>query len=581
MQVRWRIPAVIAALCALGACEEPTRVVARAHAVQPPARDAAAVGFATDLGNLGGSELWARSINDNGVAMGVGLDASGATRSWVSRSGGMMTVGPQLWADGAVGALFAINDAGEIAGERPTSATSGDQPFVAEPGGQIIDLPAGAYRVGGAYAINSAGDAAGWYAVGGGSYHAAYWPKGGQLVDLGTLGGSNSWALGMNDRGEVVGYRDMPDHSQRGFYWSAATGMIDVGNATIVDINNHGVAVGDYMGSQLGAFTWTMQGGVHPISMPSGIINFNVAAINDNGIFVGSCFGTEDGRACAGSESQGIFYVSEEGEERSDMNAVNDHNVALGTLEVIDGRSRAVEWQLPGGSTPTDATPPVVTPTLAGTLGLNGWYTSDVALTWSENDPESGVASTSGCDPVTVSQDAAGASFTCSATNGAGLSATGSVTVKRDATPPVVAYSGNAGSYTVDQTVAITCAASDATSGLASSSCANVTGDAYTFPLGTNSFSASASDVAGNSASASTSFTVIVTPQSLAALTQRWVSNAGVASSLDAKLQAAASANPHAKAGAIGAYVNELQAQSGKTIAPDKAAILESLAAAL
>src|SRR4051812_3879876 len=36
-----------------------------------------------------------------------------------------------------------------------------------------------------------------------------------------------------------------------------------------------------------------------------------------------------------------------------------------------------------------DATPPVVEPTVSGTHGDNGWYTSDVDVTWSVSDPDS------------------------------------------------------------------------------------------------------------------------------------------------------------------------------------------------
>ena len=34
----------------------------------------------------------------------------------------------------------------------------------------------------------------------------------------------------------------------------------------------------------------------------------------------------------------------------------------------------------------SDDTPPVITPSISGTLGSNGWYTSDVTVSWSVND---------------------------------------------------------------------------------------------------------------------------------------------------------------------------------------------------
>lgn len=180
-----------------------------------------------------------------------------------------------------------------------------------------------------------------------------------------------------------------------------------------------------------------------------------------------------------------------------------------------------------------DASAPVITPSVVGTLGLGGWYTSNIVVSFSTADATSGVASTSaGCAPITTSVDNAGTTYSCTAANGAGLSATQIVSAKRDATKPNIGYTGNLGTYTVDQTVAITCAASDAMSGIASSTCANISGSAYAFVIGANTYSATAKDVAGNTNAASTSFTVKVTPASLCTLVQRFVTKAGIAKSL-------------------------------------------------
>lgn len=234
--------------------------------------------------------------------------------------------------------------------------------------------------------------------------------------------------------------------------------------------------------------------------------------------------------------------------------------------------------------TVVDTTPPVIDPTLTGILGNGDWYRSDVGLGWSVTDPESEVTSKTGCDSSTATADTAGTTFTCTATS-AGGTASKSATVKRDATPPTIAYSGNAGTYTVDQIVNITCSASDNLSGIASDSCQNIVGPAYSLPLGANTFSATATDVAGNVGSGSTTFTVKVTGASLGALVQSFVSQPGVASSMLAKLRAAEAAaargNASAKAGAIGAFINEVQAQSGKTLTAEQAATLIRLARAM
>ena len=68
-------------------------------------------------------------------------------------------------------------------------------------------------------------------------------------------------------------------------------------------------------------------------------------------------------------------------------------------------------------------------------------------------------------------------------------------------------------------------------------------------------------------------------------LTRQYVTRVGVASSLIAKLNAAEKAEERgdleAKAGALGAYINELGAQSGKTLTAEQAEFLIGLASEL
>ncbi|MGI8745944.1 MAG: FG-GAP-like repeat-containing protein [Bryobacteraceae bacterium] len=85
-----------------------------------------------------------------------------------------------------------------------------------------------------------------------------------------------------------------------------------------------------------------------------------------------------------------------------------------------------------------DATPPVVVPQITGTLGGNGWYRSNATVSWSVTDPESGIASSSGCGPTTLTTDTAGVTLTCSAINGAGLSKSVAVSIKIDKTAPTI-----------------------------------------------------------------------------------------------------------------------------------------------
>jgi len=85
-----------------------------------------------------------------------------------------------------------------------------------------------------------------------------------------------------------------------------------------------------------------------------------------------------------------------------------------------------------------DVTPPVIVPNISGTLGNNGWFQSNVPASWSVTDPESGIASSSGCGQTTLTTDTRGVALTCSATNGVGISSSVPVTIKIDKTNPVL-----------------------------------------------------------------------------------------------------------------------------------------------
>jgi large repetitive protein len=84
---------------------------------------------------------------------------------------------------------------------------------------------------------------------------------------------------------------------------------------------------------------------------------------------------------------------------------------------------------------PGDPTPPVVTPVITGTLGLNGWYTTNVTVNWTVTDPESIILSTTGCNAVTFTTSTTGTTLTCSAESDGGTT-TVLKTFKVDKTAP-------------------------------------------------------------------------------------------------------------------------------------------------
>jgi hypothetical protein len=88
-----------------------------------------------------------------------------------------------------------------------------------------------------------------------------------------------------------------------------------------------------------------------------------------------------------------------------------------------------------GDACDPDSTPPIISYTLSGTSGDNGWYTSDVVVDWTVTDPESTAVIDSGCVDQTLNTETTGTLLPCSAHSDGG-SASDSVTVKIDMTGP-------------------------------------------------------------------------------------------------------------------------------------------------
>jgi hypothetical protein len=150
-----------------------------------------------------------------------------------------------------------------------------------------------------------------------------------------------------------------------------------------------------------------------------------------------------------------------------------------------------------------DETPPVITPTVTGTLGDNGWYTSDVTVSWSVVDEESDIDAMAGCDETIITSDTGGITLTCEASS-AGGDASERVTVKRDATAPTLAPTVSPDPVLVGGSAVATPNASDDLSGVAAESCDAVD----TGSVGSQSLTCTATDAAGNTAEQLVSYTV-------------------------------------------------------------------------
>ncbi len=154
--------------------------------------------------------------------------------------------------------------------------------------------------------------------------------------------------------------------------------------------------------------------------------------------------------------------------------------------------------------TGVDYSAPVVTPTVTGTMGNQGWYRSNVSVTWTTTDNESAISSRTGCDPTTLSSDSAGTSYTCTATSPGGTGS-GSVTVKRDATPPTITC-GTPPTFELGQSIAqVSAVVTDSVSGPPT---VTINRLVPTTSVGTFSAVMTAADRAGNTGSQSCSYSV-------------------------------------------------------------------------
>jgi hypothetical protein len=146
------------------------------------------------------------------------------------------------------------------------------------------------------------------------------------------------------------------------------------------------------------------------------------------------------------------------------------------------------------------AVPPEITVTITGTLGLNGWYRSNVTVSWTV----AGEDTSTGCNTQTLITDTPGTKITCTASSG-GDGTSKTVTIKLDKTAPAVSAGASRppdanGWYNHALTVAF--AGTDATAGIASCSAAGYEGP----DNAAASVAGSCADMAGNATGVSFPF---------------------------------------------------------------------------
>ena len=258
-----------------------------------------------------------------------------------------------------------------------------------------------------------------------------------------------------------------------------------------------------------------------------------------------------------------------------------------------------------------DAQTPATTASLSPAANSSGWNNSNVTVTLSAVDVPGGPGirditySAAGAQPIALTTHIGSSTqFTISvegktivqynATNKDGLTeALHTLSISVDKTPPAITFLGNQQTYGILETVQITCSATDALSGVLSSTCKDVQGLAYQFAPSGNTISATTSDFAGNVTTASTSFSLRVTYEDLCTLGQQFLATSTrtpghanvLGNSMCAHLSSAQAAelrgNSKVKQRSIEAYVHHLMAVSPGILTTDQARILITLARAL
>lgn len=195
------------------------------------------------------------SLSDDGVQHAVIWSNAGAVEDLGVLSGYSQSVARSINSKGQVaGFCFNPVEKSQLMSMRNTLETP-SRAFLWQDG-RMTSLGAPDGYIGSrAYAINDAGQIAGWLLTADSQTHAMVWENG-RMQDIGTLGGDVSIATAMNNKGQVVGSSQRPDGTVVAFMWQNGV-MHDLGllpgddRARAWAINDSGVVVGYSFGKKV------------------------------------------------------------------------------------------------------------------------------------------------------------------------------------------------------------------------------------------------------------------------------------------------------------------------------------------
>ena len=273
-----------------------------------------------------------------------------------------------------------------------------------------------------------------------------------------------------------------------GFSATTGTGSISISNTTFQESRQSGSNT--YDGATLSAPIVTLTNVIAQNNDGDGITinNANVVTLNN---VTASANGTESGGdGLTGNDGSGVFINGNAGSSVIINGGTFTGNQEYG-VEVASPANTTIYIQSKSTCTGNDSnaaptsncyndatifdnTAPVITPSISGTAGSNGWYRSDVTVSWTATDAESGIKTSTGCTTSTLTSETIGVTLTCSATNNVGLSSSASVTIKIDKTIPGITFVNSTPAPNVNgwnnSDVKVNWSCSDAPSGPASAS---------------------------------------------------------------------------------------------------------------